>query len=120
MKKLFVTGFIFVSLIGLYVMAQSSPAPVASATPAVVAAVPVAHSSLSALVDSKGGLVPFLLLIMWSANSFLTAIRGVLLKWDNIAPGDAVPESNKPLTFVNKVSAIIGKILDFMMANPQH
>lgn len=80
---------------------------------------PIISAPVAAPLGS-GGLISIILLVAFSANTMLTALRTVLLKYDGVAPGSDIPADDKALTLVNKICIVLGSILDFLMSNPQH
>lgn len=100
-------------------LAQSSPPPAPSATPAIVSS-PASPSGLGGLVQSKGGLVAFITLCVLSLNALMSGVRLMLLKWDGVNPGDPIPADDKALTVVNKICIVAGQIMDFFGQNTQH
>src|SRR5579884_1197197 len=105
----------FVLAYSMLSLAQSSPTPAPSATPAVVSA--ASPSGLAGLVNSKGGLVAFVTLCVLCLNMIMSSVRLMLYKWDGINPGDQVPANATALTFVNKVCIVLGNIVDFFGQN---
>lgn len=59
--------------------------------------------------------------IVYALNTVMTGVRNILAKYDGIDPTTVLP-ANAPsnLTFMNKVCVLLGKAMDFIMANPAH
>lgn len=113
--KHFVTGFslaiaLMVIVFSFVALAQS-PAP---------SPLPVSGGALVAIVNSKGGLVAFIILVMACVNIIMSSVRLALYKWDGVNPGDQIPADDKALTLVNKICLFLGKIVDFIGQNVQH
>lgn len=122
--KLFaaLTFFMFSFVIVQMAFAQvSSPAPVASASPAIVAAAPVvAQGGFWGWVMAHGGLQASVLLLVACFNIVVTAARDVLCKVDGVNLANGVPPDKTKLTLLNKIALASGTVLDWLTANIQH
>lgn len=58
--------------------------------------------------------------IFYAINVLLSLLRTLCYKLDGIEPGATVPATDKVLTVLNKISILVGKALDYIMANVQH
>ena len=104
-------------------MAQSaSPVPASSPVAVISApsAAPAAGSGVMGWISAHGGFQAAVLLLVFSANAILSAVRDVMKKWDGINPGDAIPAANTKLTLVNRICMILGQVIDYVQGNVQH
>jgi hypothetical protein len=105
----FIVSFLLL-LIGCFAMAQV-PAP------APVSPVP---SGIMGWVTAHGGFQGAVILLVYMANSILTGLRNAAAKYDGVNPGDAAPADASKLNLLNKVCLVLGKVLDYVLGNPQH
>lgn len=112
-------AFALVAFVLAYSMLAIAQVPAASPAAVAVVAAPAAPSGLAGMVNSKGGLIAFVMLCLVCLNGVMSAVRLAMYKWDGVDLSADV-SANKPLTVINKICLISGKILDFFGNNTQH
>lgn len=114
--QLFVACLLMVLGIELLAFAQG-----ASPTPgAMVIAAASSSGGLMGWIAVHGGLVAVVGACAMFVNSILCGVRSLLLWADGVKPGDVIPANNAGLSKLNVACIWAGKILDYLMANPQH
>lgn len=116
MRQLIFIMFTLFILNALTVLAQVPPAAVAAVAPAIAT-----PNFLQDLLSAHGGPMGTFILVIYSLNTFLSALREILYKWDGVTADDPVNmEKFKALSLVNKACLIVGKIIDLATGNTQH
>lgn len=112
---LFAVSFMFINL----ALAQDqAPMQVTTADPLVVSA--VSNGGIAGWIALHGGFQAAILLLVFSAFTFLSAVREILYKFDGVEKGQPIPTGYVGLTWVNRVCVILGKVLDFLQGNVAH
>lgn len=120
---LFVIGFSFLSMAQVPLPGPSpSPMPtvVLPNIGQVIAPAVLASTGIMGWINSKGGFVAAVFLIVTSAFTLLSAVRMVLYKFDGVAPGADIPANLVGLTWVNKICVVLGKLVDMLTGNVAH
>lgn len=112
MKKVFL--FLFASV--MFVLSWTVIAMAQAAASAPVSA----SGGIMGWINAHGGVQMSALLLVYSANAILSAVRDVCCKLDGINPGDVIPANKQALTIINKVCIALGKVIDFIQGNVQH
>jgi divalent metal cation (Fe/Co/Zn/Cd) transporter len=69
------------------------------------------------VVNSNGGLVATVLLLMVSINIVLTAVKAVIEKWE---PTEEQQKNSKVLHIITKVLGVTSNVIDWMTGNKEH
>lgn len=93
----------------------------AQVPPTAVAPVVAAPNFLQDFLNSHGGPMGAFILIIYTLNTLLSAIREILYKWDGVTADDPLTmEKFKVLSLVNKACLVVGKLIDYATGNTQH
>lgn len=111
---LFTFSYVFADAPGV------SPTTAVAPTAAVVSAPSAPALSVGGFIQSHGGVQPSIILILLCLNSILSALRDICARLDGVKPGDAAPVGDAKLSMLNKACLVLGKVLDYVMGNPQH
>ncbi len=118
MKKLVSSMILFcMSFLLIDFCLAQAPMQVTTADPLVVAAT---GGGIAGWIALHGGFSAAILLLVFSAQTAMSALREILYKYDGVEKGQDIPPSMVGLTQVNKICVILGKILDFMQGNVAH
>lgn len=110
-SALFAVSFMFINL----ALAQDQ---VTTSDPLVVSA--VSNGGIAGWIALHGGFQAAILLLVFSAFTFLSAVREILYKFDGVEKGQPIPTGYVGLTWVNRICVISGKVLDFLQGNVAH
>jgi hypothetical protein len=73
--------------------------------------------TISNFLSSHGGVIASIVSVLMIVNAVLSALSAGLDKLKDVIPSDT---DNKILAIVNKVAAVVQKVLDFLSANRAH
>jgi hypothetical protein len=76
-------------------------------------------TGVGGFVANHGGLQGLILLLVFSSNAILSALRNVVKKFEGVE-GEEIPADKVALTLLNKAAILTGKVLDYMTANVKH
>lgn len=112
---IFAASFMFINL----ALAQDqAPMQVTTADPLVVSA--VTNGGISGWIALHGGFQAAILLLVFSAFAFLSAVREVAYKYDGVEKGQPIPPQYVGLSKINVAWLVVGKVLDFLQGNVAH
>lgn len=108
-------------VLGVELLALAQGVPAASPSPgAVIMAAAQSSGGIMSWLAAHGGLMAVVSGCAMFMNAILCGVRNLLLFLDGVKPGDVIPPNFAGLTKLNIACIYLGKILDYLMANPQH